>query len=116
MRGIGTIATTETTQIAGEDVTNDVLCIEEDCTYFAPQTATKAIKTAAGKLFGVFVSSVTDTPTIKICDTAGADTNNPIVETFVVAAATMYWFHGVPCNNGIRVILSGTATYTVFYR
>ncbi len=115
MRGIGTIATSETTKIAGEDVTNDVLCVEEDCTYFAPQTATQNIKTSAGKLFGIFVSSVTDAPTIKIYNSTGADTN-PVIEAFVVTAATMYWFHGVPCSNGIRVVLTGTATYTVFYR
>lgn len=72
-------------------------------------TATTTVKTGQGLLGGIFVSSISGTPTITISDGA-----NTIVSAFTPSAATPYPF---PVNflSSLVITISGTCTATVFY-
>ena len=84
-------------------------------------TATAQIKTSAGKLKGIFVSSVGITPTITIYDTFNATTSGTtLVGVFTPAAATSYLLGmggdgGMYFNKGLYIVLSGTVVATVVY-
>ena len=81
--------------------------------------ATAVVKPAAGKLKGIFVSSVSGSPTVAFFDsfeTTGAA--QTIIASFVPVAATFYpfgQFDGVFANKGIRVEIGGTVVATVVY-
>jgi len=84
-------------------------------------TVSAQIKTSAGKLKGIFVSSATATPTITIYDTFDATTSGTtLVGVFTPAAATSYLLGmggdgGMYFNKGLYIVLSGTITATVVY-
>jgi hypothetical protein len=84
-------------------------------------TATAQIKTSAGKLKGIFVSSATTTPTITIYDTFNATTSGTtLIGVFTPAAATSYLLGmggdgGMYFNKGLYIVISGTVTATVVY-
>lgn len=102
------------TQIAGEDLTANVMKTEQRSSY-TNLTADTAVKTGAGRLFGIFVASASATPTIKLWDnTAGSGT--VLVNTFTPVAATYYPFPGVEFSTGLFVDVGGTVDITVFYK
>lgn len=72
-------------------------------------TATTTVYTGTGGLFGIFVSSASSTPTIKVSD--GAST---LVNTFTPAGATFYQIPG-RFNTSLVVTISGTVDCTVFW-
>ena len=77
-----------------------------------------SVKTGAGLLKGIFVSTVSGTPTLKIWDETGAGTNE-LVETFTPVAATMYDFGSdVIFNTGLYVqsAAGGSVEFTVLYQ
>jgi ABC-type nitrate/sulfonate/bicarbonate transport system substrate-binding protein len=80
-------------------------------------TATANIKSMAGKLKGIFVSSASSTPTITVYDSAAATTTKVILGTFTPAAATSYILplDGAYAKDGIYVVIGGTVTATVIY-
>jgi len=84
-------------------------------------TATAQIKTAAGKLKGIFVSAASSTPTITIYDTFDANTSGTtMVGVFTPTAANTYLLGmggdgGAYFNRGLYIVISGTVTATVLY-
>ena len=84
-------------------------------------TATAQIKTAAGKLKGIFVSAAPSLSTITIYDTFDATTSGTtLVGVFSPAAATSYLLGmggdgGAYFNRGLYIVLSGSITATVLY-
>lgn len=101
-------------RLAGEDLTNDVQKVEDRSSYLNT-TASAAVKAAAGRLKGIFVSSASSTPTIKLWDnTAGSGA--VLVNTFTPAAATYYRFPDVEFATGLYITISGTVDCTVFYK
>ena len=82
-------------------------------------TATAQIKTAAGKLKGIFVSSVSGSPTVAFFDSfAETGAAQTIIASFVPVAATFYPFgqyDGIFANKGIRIEIGGTVVATVVY-
>ena len=72
-------------------------------------TSTTTVYTGTGGLFGIFVASASNTPTIKVSD--GAAT---IVNTFTPAGAT---FYTIPARFGTSLVvtISGTVDCTVFW-
>ena len=72
-------------------------------------TATTTVYTGTGGLFGIFVSSASSTPTIKVSD--GATT---MVNTFTPVGATFYQLPG-RFNTSLVVTVTGTLDATVFW-
>lgn len=72
-------------------------------------TATTTIYTGTGGMLGIFVSSASSTPTIRVTDGA-----NTIVNTFTPFAAT---FYAIPArfNTNLTVTIGGTVDCTVFW-
>ena len=72
-------------------------------------TSTTTVYTGTGGLFGIFVASASNTPTIKVSDGA-----NTIVNTFTPAGAT---FYTIPARFGTSLVvtISGTVDCTVFW-
>ena len=73
-------------------------------------TATNATLKNGGVLGGIFVASASNTPTIKVEDSAGT-----IVDTFTPAAATWY---RIPAewSGTLTITIGGTVNCTVFFR
>ena len=80
-------------------------------------TATAQIKPTAGKLNGIFVSSVSGTPTITVYDSAAASASDPVIlATFTPTGNTSHnFFQGLYTNKGIYVVISGTVSATISY-
>jgi hypothetical protein len=79
--------------------------------------ATKQVKTGAGKLFGIFVSS-TSSGTLAIYDSPNATNTDPkIANTITVTAGTSYlnFPAGLYFNKGLYIVLANTAEFTVAY-
>ncbi len=76
---------------------------------FTNLTATATVYTGAAGMFGIFVASASNTPTIKVSD--GAST---IVNTFTPAGAT---FYTIPArfSTSLVVTIGGTVDCTVFW-
>ena len=76
---------------------------------FKNLTATGTVYTGSGGMFGIFVASASNTPTIKVSD--GAST---IVNTFTPAGAT---FYTIPArfSTSLVVTIGGTVDCTVFW-
>lgn len=72
-------------------------------------SATTTIYTGTGGLAGIFVSSASNTPTIKVSD--GSTT---MVNTFTPAAATFYQLPG-RFGTSLVVTISGTVDCAVFW-
>lgn len=79
------------------------------------------VKTGAGKIKGLFVSTAADTPLITIYDTPDGDTSNDpkIIDAFTPAAATMYFLGsgdgGIYFNSGLFIDIGGTVKATIIY-
>lgn len=83
---------------------------------YAQITATSLVKNQPGKLKGIFVSSVTSSPTVTVYDTQTSETTAKIIDTFTMTAATnINFYDGINCENGLYVVISGTASITVYY-
>lgn len=83
-------------------------------------SATTQIKVGAGKIKGVFVSSVSGSPTITVYDSDQSSASDPkIIDTFIPVASTLYPFsqydNGIWANKGIYIVLGGTVSATAFY-
>ena len=79
-------------------------------------SATTLLKNQPGKLKGIFCSTVTSTPTITVYDAQTPDTNVKIIDTYTLTAATnMNFYDGINCENGLYVVISGTASVTVYF-
>jgi hypothetical protein len=79
-------------------------------------SATTLVKNQPGKLKGIFCSTVTSTPTITVYDAQTPDTNVKIIDTYTLTAATnMNFYDGINCENGLYVVISGTASVTVYF-
>lgn len=76
---------------------------------FKNLTATGTVFTGSGGMFGIFVASASNTPTIKVSD--GATT---VVNTFTPAGAT---FYTIPArfSSSLVVTIGGTVDCTVFW-
>jgi uncharacterized protein YacL len=72
-------------------------------------TATTTVFTGFGAILGIFVASITSTPTIKVSDGA-----NTIVNTFIPVAGT---FYPIPARfaTSLIITISGTTDCTVFW-
>jgi len=79
-------------------------------------SVTTLVKNQPGKLKGIFCSTVTSTPTITVYDAQTPDTNVKIIDTYTLTAATnMNFYDGINCENGLYVVISGTASVTVYF-
>lgn len=80
-------------------------------------TATAQIKPAAGKLKGIFVSSVSGTPTITVYDSFQSSTSDPVaIATYTPTANTNHtFFDGMFLKNGLYIVLGGTVSATILY-
>ena len=79
-------------------------------------SATNLVKNQPGKLKGIFCSTVTSTPTITVYDAQTPDTTVKIIDTYTLTAATnMNFYDGINCENGLYVVISGTASVTVYF-
>ena len=83
---------------------------------YAQISATTLVKNQPGKLKGIFCSTVTSTPTITVYDAQVADTTVKIIDTYTLTAASnMNFYDGINCENGLYVVISGTASVTVYF-
>lgn len=67
-----------------------------------------------GFLRGIFVSSVSGSPTITVYDDPAAGTAIKIIDTFIPVGST---FYALPAKyrTGCNVVIGGTVSCTVFY-
>ena len=84
---------------------------------YAAISATTQIKTSAGKINGIFVSSASSTPTITVYDSFKSSASDPVVlATFTPTGNTMHNFYqGLYTNKGIYVVISGTVAATISF-
>ena len=117
----GATAPASSTQIAFSNSSGNLTAISPTSpipgveTYkFSAISASSVVKSSAGTLGGLFVSSTSGSPTITIYDNTSG-TTTPIIAAFTPAAGTPYPF---PCNfsNGLNIVISGTTSITVFYQ
>jgi hypothetical protein len=77
-------------------------------------SATTQIKNAPGLIGGIFCSSVTGSPTLTVYDDVSGGTTTKIVDTFTLTAGTPFPFPAL-FNKGLNMVISGTASLTVFF-
>lgn len=102
-------------KLAGEDIPNDTLKVEDRSTYVNLTATALAVKSGAGRLKGIFVASASATPTIKVWDSLTA-ANAVVINTFTPVAGTYYALPDVEFATGLSVTISGTVDCTVFYK
>ena len=78
-------------------------------------SASAEISAGPGALAGIFVSSCSGSPTIKVWDNSAAS-GTVLVDTFTPVAATFYKYPDGAFNTGCYVTLGGTVSCTVFTR
>lgn len=100
-------------RIAGEDILNDTMKVEDRSTY-TNLTASALVKTGQGRLKGIFVASGS-TPTIKVWDSTTA-ANTVLINTFTPAVGTYYALPDVEFATGCYITLGGTIDCTVFWK
>jgi hypothetical protein len=76
-------------------------------------SASTVIKAAYGSLLSIFCSS-SSSGTAAVYNSATAATNNKVVDTFSLTAATNYPIN-IDCSNGIYIVIGGTASVTAVY-
>lgn len=84
---------------------------------YTNSTASIQVKSNAGYVFGVFVSSTTS-GTLKLYDTATSNTSDPAITGVITVAAGTTYLNiptGVYFNKGLYVELANTANFTVLY-
>ena len=82
---------------------------------YAAITATTQIKTGAGKLNSIFVSSVSGSPTITVYDSFKSSASDPVIlATYIPTANSIHnFFQGLYANKGIYVVIGGTVSATL---
>jgi hypothetical protein len=74
------------------------------------------VKNQPGKLKGIFVSTISSTPTVTVYDAQTPGTDVKIIDTFTMTAATnINFYDGINTEDGIYVVISGTVSCTVYY-
>lgn len=107
--------TNAVTTMAGEDITRDVLKVEQR-TLYLNGTASQLVKTGAGTFFG-FVINSHSSGTLKFWDnTSGATT--VLLETITFAAGPASWVFpvGIQFSTGLFATVGGTINYTILYQ
>lgn len=102
------------TQIAGEDITNDVLKVEQRANYLNGTTS-QLVKTGSGRFSGFIVNSHTS-GTLKFWDNTSAATT-VLLNTITFAAGPNFILFpkDVRFTTGLFVTVGGTIDYTIFY-
>lgn len=103
------------TRIAGEDLTNDVLKIQDSASY-TNLSASALIKTGAGVLKGIVVNSHSS-GTLKLWDNTSAATTvlfNTI--TFAAGSGIVINLPAVEFSTGLYATIGGTADITIFWK
>lgn len=77
-----------------------------------PITASGNVKSGQGALMGIFVASVSGTPTITVYDDVGTGTTKKLVDTFTPVAAAWYPMP-MGFGSGCNVVLGATVSATV---
>ena len=79
---------------------------------FTVLSASANVQNVRGALLGIWVSSVSGSPTITVYDDAATGTTVPLVTVFTPIAATWY---PMPFNvaNGVYVVIGATVSCTV---
>lgn len=102
------------TTIAGEDITNDVLKVEQR-TLYLNGTASQLVKTGSGRFMGWVVNSHSS-GTLKFWDAVTA-TAPILLNTITFAAGPASWVFPVAIqfSTGLFVTVGGTIDYTILY-
>jgi hypothetical protein len=103
------------TRIAGEDLTNDVLKIQDSASY-TNLSASALIKTGAGVLKGIVVNSHSS-GTLKLWDNTSAATTvlfNTI--TFAAGSGIVINLPAVEFSTGLYATIGGTADITLLWK
>lgn len=110
----GNLKATLATELAGEDLTNDVLKVQQQFTYLNGTTS-QLVKTGAGQFAGFIISSHTS-GTIKFWDNTSAATT-VLVNTITLAAGPGNWILPIAFKfaTGLYVTVGGTVDYTIAY-
>lgn len=85
-----------------------------DKSKFKYTAASVLVKTGKGRIRGIFVSTASGSPTIKLWDSLTA-TGTIVVNTFIPVAATFYEFPEVGFDTGLYITIANTVTCTVEY-
>jgi hypothetical protein len=105
---------TQATLLAGEDLTNDVVKVEQRFTYAYISTATTTqVKTGAGFLHKIIVNT-TAAGTIKIIDDVSGSTVN--IGQMKASIAEGDYEYNLSFTTGLRIITAATSDITVVYR
>ena len=103
------------TLTAGEDLTNDVLKVEDRSTY-TNLSGSALIKTGAGRVKGFMVNSHSS-GTLKLWDNTSAATTvllNTI--TFAAGSGLMFNLPDVEFSTGLYATVGGVADITIFWK
>ena len=110
----GNLKTTLGGKIASEDLTNDVLKVDQRVSY-ANLSASGLVKTGAGRFYGVIVNSHTS-GTLKFWDQTTAAV--PVLLntiTFPAGPVNFSFDVGISFGTGLYVTVGGTIDFTVLY-
>ena len=77
-----------------------------------PITVSGNVKSGQGAMMGIFVASVSGTPTITVYDDAATGTAKKLVDTFTPVASAWYPMP-MGFGSGCNVVLGGTVSATV---
>lgn len=101
------------TKLAGEDLTADVMKVEQRCSYLN-LSADTAVKATAGRFLGFSCNSTT-AGTVKFWDNI-AGSGTIIINTFTPVVSTIYMFaSSVYFDTGLYADIANTIDLTVFY-
>jgi hypothetical protein len=102
------------TKLAGEDLTNDVMKVEDQANY-TNTTASVLVKTGAGRVFGFIINSHT-AGTLKLWDNTSAATT-VLVETYTFTAGSgvVTFPAAVKFTTGLYATIGGTANVTIIW-
>jgi hypothetical protein len=113
---LGALNVALATQIAGEDLTADVLKVEQRWLY-KTISASGVIAAAGSALFGGFFCNTTAGGTLAIYDAASGLTTVTLLPAVAPAALTMYAWPATICDNGIQAVIAAAAlNVTIFYQ
>ncbi len=90
------------------------MTVASDVGSFKQMSASANVKPFAGVLQGIFVSTVSGSPTLAIYDSASTTTTVPIIAQFIPVAATFYPMK-TTFATGLYVVVGGTVQCTVVY-
>ena len=105
---------TLTTLIAGEDLTNDVLKVEDRSSY-TNLTASALVKTGAGRVKGWSVNSHTS-GTLKLWDNTSAATTILLNTITFAAGPSVTSLPDVEFSTGLYATIAGTLDITIFWK